>query len=209
MNEHDVLIDQLSSTARPVKRLASAWVRAAGWMLLALPCGFLASLILPHASADWSNPGAFWAACWIVLSICLAALAIKTAFAVSIAGNALPRWRWLGGLALAWALVGLIDVTGSADPIGHLGDGKYCYEFMVLAGVPMVVLLVAALRYTRSLHPTASLACAGIGIAAMSQILLGFCHPVAGEMIDVMMHVAAALTLVACTVLAGRRWVRL
>lgn len=208
MNKHDVLIEQLCSEARPVKRPASAWVRAVGWMLVALPCGFLASLILPHGSPDWSHPGALWAGCWIVLSFCLGALAIKTAFAVSIAGHPITRWRWLAGLAVAWVLAGLVDVTSSADPIGHVGDGRYCYEFMVIAGIPMVVALVGALRYTRSPHPMVSLATAGLGIAAMSQILLGFCHPVAGELVDVMMHLAAAITLVAATVLGGWRWVR-
>lgn len=208
MNKHDDLIERLCRDARPVKRLAAAWVRAAGWMLVALPCGFLASLILPHGSPDWSHPGALWAGLWIVLSFGLGALAVETAFAVSIAGHPVTRWRWLGALALAWVLVGLIDVTGSTDPVGHIGDGKYCYEFMLIAGSPMVVILVAALRHTRSLHPTVSLALAGLGIAAMSQILLGFCHPVAGELIDVMMHLAATITLVAGTVLGGWRWVR-
>jgi hypothetical protein len=209
MNEHDALIEQLCRDAPPVKRPASAWVRAAGWMLVALPCGFLASLVLRHGSADWSHPGAFWAGCWIMLSFCLGALAIRTAFAFSIAGHPVTRWRWLAGLTLAWILTGLADVTGSADPVGHLGDGKYCYEFMLIAGAPMIVLMVAALRHTRSLHPATSLALAGLGIAAMSQILLGFCHPVAGELIDVMMHLGAAITLVAATVFGGWRWVSL
>jgi hypothetical protein len=41
----------------------------------------------------------------------------------------------------------------------------------------------------------------------MTQILLGFCHPVAGDVMDLVMHLAAAATLVAVCVLAGRRWV--
>lgn len=209
MNEHDALIEQLCREAHPVKRPAAPWVRATGWMLVALPCGFLASLILRHESTDWSRPGAPWAGLWILLSFCLGALAIKTAFALSIAGQRIRHWRWLAAATVAWLLTGLIGVTSSTDPVGHVGDGKYCYTFMLLAGAPMVVIMVAALRRTRSLHPVRSLAIAGLGIAAMSQILLGFCHPVAGELVDLSMHLAAAITLVAVTVLVGWPWVRI
>lgn len=208
MNEHDALIKQLCRDAHPVKRPAPPWVRAAGWMLVALPCGFLASQLMPQGRPDWFKPGALWALSWILVSFCLGALAITTAFTLGIAGRRIRHWRWLAALTLAWLMIGLIDVMGSADPVGHIGDGKYCYTFMLVAGTPMIVIVVAALRRTRSLHPAGSLGVAGLGVAAMSQILLGFCHPVAGELVDLAMHWAAALTLVAATALAGRRWVR-
>jgi hypothetical protein len=209
MNDHDTLIEQLCRDAHPVKRPAAPWVRTIGWTGVALPCGYLASLVMPRASPDWSRPGALWAGLWILVSVLLGALALKTAFALSIPGLRVTRWRWLAACALAWVAVGLIDVTNSADPVGHVGDGQYCYTFMLVAGAPMIVIVVAALRHTRSLHPAGSLALAGLGIAAMSQILLGFCHPVAGELIDVTMHLAAAITLIAVTVAGGRRWVGL
>jgi hypothetical protein len=211
MNEHDDLIEQLCRDARPVKRPAPPWARATGWMLVALPCGFLASQLLPQVRADWFKPGALWAALWILASFWLGALALTTAFTFSIAGRRITRWRWrwLAASTLAWLLIGLIDVTGSADPLGQIGAGKYCYTFMLVAGAPMVAIVIAALRRTRSLHPVRTLAIAGLGVAAMAQILLGFCHPVAGELADLTMHFAAALTLVVITALAGRPWVRL
>jgi hypothetical protein len=209
MTNHDALIEQLASQAHPVKRTAPAWPRAAGLMLLALPSGLLASLLMDRGTADWSHPGALWAGLWMLVSFCLGALAIKTAFALSIAGHRITHWRWLIALSVAWLLVGLIDATLSPDPVGQLGDGQYCYTFMLLAGAPMVVLVVAALRRTRALHPARSLAIAGVGVAAMTQILLGFCHPVAGELVDLMMHLAAAITLVAVTMLGGRHWIKI
>jgi hypothetical protein len=178
-------------------------------MLAALPCGFLASLIMDRGTADWSNPGAIWAGLWMLVSFCLGALAVTTAFSLSIAGHRVTHWRWLSALSVAWLLIGLIDVAGSQDPVGHFGDGTYCYTFMMIVGTPMIVIAVAALRRSRSLHPTSSLALSGLGIAAMSQILLGFCHPVAGELIDLAMHLAATITLVAITVFGGRRWIRI
>ena len=209
MNNHDALIEQLAREAHPVKRPAAPWVRTAVWTLLALPCGFLASLLMQRGEADWSSPGALWAGLMILVAFCFGALAIATAFSLSIAGQCVTHWRWLAGFSVVWVLLGLIDVAGTKDPMGHFGDGTYCYTFMMLAGTPMVVIVVAALRRTRSLHPVSSLAIAGLGIAAMSQILLGFCHPVAGELMDLLMHLAATITLVAITVLGGRRWVRI
>jgi hypothetical protein len=209
MNEHDALIERLCRDAHPVKRPAAPWARAAGWMLVALAGGFLASQLMPQGRPDWSKPGALWAGLWILVSFCLGALAIATALALSIAGRRITHWRWLAACAVAWLLIGLMGVTNSTDPVGHWGDGKYCYKFMMVAGTPMAVIVVAALRRTRSLHPARSLAIAGLGIAALSQILLGLCHPVAGELADLAMHLAASVTLVAVTVLAGRRWVRI
>lgn len=209
MNDIDALIEQLCREAHPVRRPAAPWLRTAGWMLVALPCGFVASLLMPRWHTDWFAPGAFWAGLWLLASLCLGALATATAFALGIPGRRIRHWRWLGALTVAWLLIGLIGVTGSADPIGHLGDGKYCYTFMMVAGAPMSLVMVAALRRTRSLHPARSLALAGLGIAAMSQLLLALCHPVAGELVDLAMHLAAAITLVVMTVLGGRPWVKI
>lgn len=209
MKNHDGLIEQLAREAHPVKRSAAPWVQTAAWTLLALPAGFLASLLMQRGEADWTNPGAPWAALMILVAFCFGTLAIATAFSLSIAGRRVAHWRWLAGFSTAWVLLGLIDVAGTKDPVGHLGDGTYCYTFMMLAGTPMMVMVIAALRRTRSLHPVSSLAIAGLGIAAMSQILLGFCHPVAGELMDLLMHLAATITLVIITVLGGRRWVRI
>lgn len=209
MNKHDVLIERLCRDAHPVKRTAPPWRRAAGWMLVALPCGFLASLILPQARPDWSSPGALWAGLWVVASFCLGMLAIGTAFALSIAGQRIRHWRGLAALTATWLLIGLAGVTNSMDKVGHVGDGVYCYAFLMVVGLPMVAIMVASIRRTRSLHPVRSLAVAGLGIAATSQMLLGLCHPVAGQLFDLAMHLAATITLVAFTSLAGRRWVRI
>lgn len=209
MSNHDTLIAQLCADVQPVKRTATPWLRAMLWMLAALPCGFLASLAIQQQGSDWSNPGALWAGLAIAVSFCLGLLAITTAFTLSIAGRRITRWhwRWLTALSLAWLVVSLIDVTMSNEPWGEFGDGIYCYTFMMLAGLPMMAIIMAALRRTRALHPASCLAIAGLGVAALTQILLGFCHPVAGDLMDLAMHLAAAVTLVVLSVLAGRRWI--
>jgi len=209
MSNHDTLIAQLCAEVQPVKRTAPPWFRAMLWMLAALPCGFSASLAIHRHGSDWSNPGALWAGLAIFISLCLGLLAITIAFTLSIAGRRITQWHWrsLAALSAAWLVVNLIDVTVSNEPWGEFGDGIYCYSFMMLAGLPMMVVIVSALRRTRALHPASCLAIAGLGVAALTQILLGFCHPVAGDLMDLVMHLAAAATLVAVCVLAGRRWI--
>lgn len=208
MNEHDVLIERLARQARPVRRLAAPWTRALVWMLAALPCGFLASQVMAQVGADWSEPGALWAGLWMATSLCLAVLALTAAFTLGVPGRRIRHRRWLAACGLAWLVTGLGDVTGSADPVGHLGDGRYCYTFMLVAGIPMMIVMIGALRRTRSLYPVRSLALAGLGVAALAQVLLGFCHPVAGELVDWSMHLAASLTLIGATAFAGWRWVK-
>lgn len=211
MAEHDAqieqLIERLSRDVRPVKRPTSPWRRTLGWMLLALPCGFLATLLLRHEGTDWSQPGAAWAALEVLLSLCLGALAVATAFDLGIAGRRAPGWRWFAPLLVAWLVAALAGMAYSADPLGRLGEGLYCYVFMLLAGLPMLAMAVVSLRRTRALRPERSLLIAGLGSAATTQCLLGLCHPVAAQLFDLMMHLAAAATLALLAVLAGRRWV--
>ena len=83
------------------------------------------------------------------------------------------------------------------------------YLFMLSASVPMMLMSVFALQRTRSLYPARSLALSGCGSAFTSSMLLSLCHDTHLHAIDFSMHLAAGITIVALTVLAGRRWVRL
>jgi len=207
MADHDTLIETLSRSARPVTRPLPTAVRAALWTALALPCGVVVTLRLHHGWTDWSRPGAVWPMIALVLSFGLGALGIVTAFDLGIAGRKVAGWKVFAPLMLAWLVASAMSLSLSADPIGLIGSGGYCYTFMTLAGAPMIVLAILMLRRTRALRPGKTLAVAGLGIAFMAATLLTLCHSVDGQLIDFVMHLAAAATLVAVTVLVGRRWV--
>ncbi|HII4326443.1 TPA: hypothetical protein ACY4PY_002664 [Enterobacter cloacae] len=52
MVDHDVFIKQLSQDAGSIRRtLANPW-RVVGWLLMALPCGWLSSLAFPRVGTD-------------------------------------------------------------------------------------------------------------------------------------------------------------
>jgi len=205
MADHDALIDRLARDVRPVRRPAPPWQRTAAWLLLALPCGALASWALQRRATDWSQPGAAWAGLDIMLSFALGVLAMVSAFRRSIAGREALGWRWFAPLAAAWVCAAVAGVASSGDPFGRLGDGVHCYAFMLLAGAPMIAIVLLALRSTPSLQPERTLVIAGLGVAAITQCLLGLCHPVAVHLLDLGMHLAGALTLTLGAVLAGRR----
>ncbi len=207
MADHDTLIDSLSQSARPVRRPLPTPVRVALWTLLALPCGVLVTLHLHHGWTDWSRPGALWPMIALGLSFVLGALGIATGFDLGIAGRKVIGWTVFVPLIAAWLAASAMTLSLSADPIGLIGSGSYCYTFMTLAGAPMVVLAILMLRRTRALQPGKALAVAGLGIAFMAATLLTLCHSVDGQVIDYVMHLAAGLTLVGATVLLGRRWV--
>ena len=48
---------------------------------------------------------------------------------------------------------------------------------------------------------------AGLGVASLAVSLLAFCHPVHLHLLDFALHLAAIVTIVALTVMVGRRWV--
>lgn len=211
VRNHEQFIDHLSQSAQPVKRLRPVGWRVAGWVALALPCGMLSSWILHHRFTDWSQPGALPAMLTLLLAFIIGSSAIAAAFTLSIAGRQPVRMRWPLLLALCWLVLNLINMSlsGTRAGAGQFGEGIHCYLFMLSASLPMMVISVISLHRSRSLYPGRSLALAGCGIAFMSSMLLSLCHETHLHLLDFIMHLAAGITIVAITVLAGRRWIGL
>lgn len=211
MRNHDPLIDRLSASARPVKRIWPTRWRVAGWVAAVLPCGALSSWAWHSRYTDWSQPGALPAMMALLLSFILGIGAISGAFRLSIAGHTPPKTGWLWLLALVWLALNLgnLSLSHPVAGAGRFGEGIHCYLFMLSASLPMMVISVVSLYRTRSLSPGKSLALAGCGIAFMSSMLLSLCHDTHLHAIDFLMHLAAGLTIIALTMLVGRRWISL
>jgi hypothetical protein len=206
MDSHDALIEKLSRSAVPVKRTQPVRWRVISWVLMALPAGVLASLLLQRAATDWSQPGAEWALAQLALAFSMGLLAINAAFTSSIAGRSPLRMRWLAALAVVWLVSVLVNIGHPPLSANNLHDTR-CYTFMVTVSVPMIALAIGYLRRTRTLSPLRSLTLSGVGISAMALTLLAFCHPVHLHPEDFLMHLAAIATIVGVTVTLGWRWV--
>ncbi|MBM3073873.1 NrsF family protein [Lelliottia sp. RWM.1] len=206
MVDHDRLIEKLSREARPVKRPWSDGWRVLAWILMALPCGVLGSLLVQRVATDWSVSGAWHAVLQLVLTFVMGVMAIRNAFLLSIAGRKPLGWRWFVPLILLW-LVGALSSFGVTPVQAHAADEANCFAFMMTVSTPMMLLVIGYLRRTRALYPLRTLAAAGAGVACMALTLLYFCHPVDIHPMDFLLHLAAVITIVSATIVLGWRLV--
>ncbi|ORM83276.1 DUF1109 domain-containing protein, partial [Pantoea deleyi] len=160
---------------------------------------------------DWSQPGALVALAALLLSLVIAGSTLAAAFTLSIAGRKPVSLRWPLLMIGIWLALNLFNLTSETPPAGaaRLGEGIHCYLFMLSASLPMMLMSVVTLQRTRSLYPARSLALSGCGSAFTASMLLSLCHDTHLHLIDFSMHLAAGITIVALTVIAGRRWVQL
>lgn len=203
MADHETLIDALAMRAEPVRRLRPAWVRALVWTPFALGLGYFATTFSYRSAPDWSEPLAWVAAANILASLSLGIAIFIASLSSGVAGDAVRVKGWTAPAFALWLALAVVGIGVSPDPIGEIGNGGYCFTFVMTAGLPMILVAILALRRTRSLRPVKSLALAGGGIAFMAFGLLAFCHPIAMSTVDFAGHLIAALLLCAAAVLLG------
>ncbi|PRD14449.1 NrsF family protein [Pantoea coffeiphila] len=208
MTDHNALIEKLGREIKPVRRIWPTGLRVMAWLAVALPCAVAASFLVPRGLTDWSQPGAKLAILQIALAFLLGTLAIRGAFTLSIAGRRTLSWKALLPIALMWFGLSVINMQGNGT-ILHDDDSTRCFTFLMVVSTPMMLLMIASLRRSRSLHPVRSLAMAGVGISSLAVSLLAFCHPIHLHVLDFVMHLAAVVSIVALTILVGKRWVAL
>lgn len=210
MADHDLLIEKLGRSIGPVKRPWQPGWRVTAWLATALPCGIAASLLLNRTLTDWSQTGAVWVLVQLLLTFVAGTLAIRNAFLLSIAGQYPLGWKWFAPLLSVWLASTLVNLH-LHRPEGITGsiEGPNCYLFMLVVSAPMVAIVIGYLHRTRSLFPARSLAAAGAGVACMALTLLALCHPTHISAPDLLMHLAAILTIVAATIALGYRFVAL
>jgi hypothetical protein len=210
MADHDLFIEQLSRTIAPVKRPWQPGWRVMAWVVMALPCGALASLLVHRTFTDWTDTGATWVIFQLCLTFFTGTLAIRNAFLMSIAGQRSLSWKWFAPLVSLWLAIALGNMHLHHHlPVEGSEVGTNCYLFMVVVSVPMMAIVIGYLRRTRSLFPARSLAAAGAGVACMALTLLALCHPTHVSALDFLMHIGATATIVLSTMLLGYKWVSL
>lgn len=205
MTDHDAFIDGLANRLVPVRRTPAVWLRAMLYVPLALILGFGATMLLHRVSADWSSPLAWVTGGNILLTVALGMAAFIGALRYSIADGGFRLHPWMIGALLAWLALAIVSIGNSRNPAGALGQGGYCFVFVLLAGFPMAMVALFALRQTRSIRPLGSLLLASAGVSFLSFSLLAFCHPVAMSMVDFAGHCAAAILIGGFTTIVGWR----
>ena len=207
MVDHEQFIEELAGEAAPVSRPLAIAPRAVMWSGLALILGWAASRLMPTAVMDWSNPNEIWLAVNAGLSIVLGLATLAFAFAISTPGRSRRGLGWIAALLAVWMAVNIGTIVVSGSPVGHVGDGQYCFRFVALTGAPMIAVVLFALARTRALRPVQALSVAGAAIGFLSFGLLAFCHAPGMNVMDFVMHLLAASALTLVTILVGRRLV--
>ncbi len=205
MSDHEELIEHLARGVSPVSRPLPVVARAMVWAGLALALGLAATRLMPTAHLDWSAPGAGVFLENAGLSLLLGALMLGSAFGTTIPGKTSRGWIGIVVLVAVWVAVNIAGIVQSSHAIGELGEGRYCFRFVVLAGLPMMAVTLFALRRTRALRPVRTLAIAGAAIGFLAFGLLAFCHPAGMDVVDFAMHILAAVAVALVTVVIGRR----
>jgi hypothetical protein len=136
-------------------------------------------------------------------------LAIAAAFALSIPGRSR---RWIAAplptLAL-WLLLsgagcyGELLSPGSSETAS--GESMHCLLFILGTSAMLAPLLIWRLSKARPIEPLPVALLGGLGIAAVSALVLQFFHPFAVTFLDLGMHVIAILMVVGMVGLLSRR----
>lgn len=207
--DHDLLIRDLATDLKPVRRLPSPALRAALWL------GAVAVVAL--ALAGYANDHAMWqriAAApdmWLAVlgSAATAVLAAVAAFKLSLPDA--PRgWAWLPlPGALLWlgaSGFGCLRVWFVPEThVAVLDEARDCLLFIIGLSVPLSALMVMMLRRACPLQPGLTAAIGGLAVAAAAATLLNFFHPYDAAATDLAVHaVAVALVVTANRVFGGR-----
>jgi hypothetical protein len=206
----DALIASLAADARPVRRLATPWRRAAFWLggavwlagILALFTDFGAFAHRLAAAPDM----------WLAMAGALvtAVTASIAAFMTSVPGRS-PWWAalplpplavWIGASGLGCLrqeAIGWIEPESMMHPM-------LCFYFIVLVSAPLSALLMWQIMRAFPLRPALTASLAGLASAGAAASLLTMIHPFDANALDLTMHLLAIVVVVgAARIIGGRR----
>jgi hypothetical protein len=203
------LIERLSASATPVRRLQAPLLRAGLWLLLAgLMLIMLAALhgIRPNLVVRLNDPIFAAALGGSLLTGILAAIA---AFYLSLPDRS-RLWLLLPVPALAlWvATIGygcLTDWVSIAPDGLRLGSSLECFATLLIASVPLSLLLLVMLRHAARLHPTMVGMMGGLATAGIAATALSLFHELDATVMVLVWNLGAAALIAALGGIFGRR----
>lgn len=206
------LIARIVADARPVRRLAAPWTRAALWLLLSLP--FVAAVVLWHGSL----PGLARLAADPRFLVEMAATALTAALAAAAAFAAV-----VPGAKRGWLLAPLVPLAVWLGAVGQgcvadwreLGPAGLalridwgCFVPMVAVGLVPAAAMVAMLRHGAPVAPRLALALSGVAVAALANLGLQLFHVADVSLMVLVWHLGAVALLSAVAALSAPHLLR-
>ena len=204
----DQLIELLARGAEPVKRLRPPLVRATLWLLAVAA---VAAIVVPFFANfalfdDKLRDAKF--VLELIGTLLTGIAAVIAAFYLSLPDRS-PAWAllplpplvlWLASSGYNcyrdWIVVG---TSGWA-----LGETAGCFGTIMGFSVPIGIALVLVIRRARPIAPVPVAAIGGLGVAALSAFLLQFNHDVDASFLDLGVHAAAILLVIAVAAIVAR-----
>ncbi len=189
------LIERLAAEAGPVARLRPPALRATLWLLAVATAAVV-------AIAGFSDLGTFARRAQdpqlvldMIATLLTGIAAVTAAFELSLPDRA-PAWMLLPVPPLAaWIATsgyGCYRHWIAFGPDGwELGESTHCFRFILTVSLPLGASLMLLLRRARPLAPVRVAAIGGLGVAAISAVLLQFFHPFDVTLLDITVHVVA------------------
>jgi len=207
----DRLIDELVAEAAPVTPLASPGHRAFAWLGTIALIGAVAIYAFADLRSLLDRYAGREGQMVLEMSAMLATgvIAIAAAFFLSIPGAAR---RWLAAPLppfAAWLILSgmgcyahLVERGAGGLEVGESGE---CLLFILTTSALLAAPLVWRLSRARPINPLPVALLGGLGIAALSAFALAFFHPFTVTFLDLAMHLAAILIVVAVMGTLNRR----
>jgi hypothetical protein len=194
------LIDSLTRSMTPVRRLRPPLIRAASWLLLAAAIlGLLAVSqgVRPDLSQRLQQAGfTLGMGAALLTGICAAV----AAFMLSLPDRS-GLWLLLPIPALlAWlSTIGYQCLTNwiSLDPDGiRLGETARCLATLVLTSLPLSLTMLVMLRYAGALRPTATTLTGSLAVAAVTATALSLFHELDATVMILLWNLGTAVVFI-------------
>lgn len=206
---HDVLIDNLTASLAPVRRVWSPALRSALWLAMvgAMALAIASVSDIPAMIVRLSALPDLWLG--VIGSVLTGILGAVAVFHLSMPDRS-PHWAWLPvpAAALWLGASGMGCLRYILQPDAHfrgIGEAPDCLMFILGLSIPMSIVMIFAMRRAFTLYPARTSAVAGLAIAATAASLLNLFHPYDAASTDVVVHaIAIAIVIGANRYLGGK-----
>ena len=202
------LIDDLGGDLKPVRRLASPWLRVVAWLVAVVVVAVVllaTRALLPGLGIVGNDPfmlpGAY-------ASLATAVLAAIAAFQLSLPDRS-SAWALLPLPALVvWIVLnGLGCLATLAVPGAQTSPFQFmvCLSLIFAISLPLTVVMIVMLRRARPIRPLRVAILGGLAASGAAATLLVLIHPHDSAVLDLAAHAVSVAAIIGLNVLLGGR----
>lgn len=201
MNATEGLIASLAGRLEPVRRLPPPGRRAFLWLAVVAALGAILVLTRADLALFARRASDLKLTLELAGTLLTGVLAVIATFELSLPDRS-AKWAllplpsfllWLGSSGYScWRHWIVLGPQGWAA-----GESAHCFAWILGFGVPLAIGLLVVLRRSHPLTPIRVAAMGGLGVASLAAFLLQFFHPFDVTFMDLGLHLAGVIVVVA------------